>query len=64
MIKVSDAYDWDSMCDFTDEDLHNLLKFYASNKVPTFEDLLGMRANAPPSPFDVFDGSFGFSVGA
>lgn len=64
MIKVSDTYDWDSMCSFTDEDLQNLLQFYPSNKVPTIDHLRGMRANAEPIPLDVFDGSFGFSVGA
>ena len=61
--KVSDAYTWDDMCDFTEEDMDNLLRFYASGKVPTLDDLLAMR-RSPGAKIDVFDGSFGFSVGA
>ncbi|KAH7376920.1 hypothetical protein B0T11DRAFT_273107 [Plectosphaerella cucumerina] len=63
MIKVSNAYAWEELCDLSDEDMENLLKFYATNKVPTIEDLLAMRRE-PPMSNDVFDGSFGFSVGA
>lgn len=64
MIKVSNAYAWEELCDLSDEDMENLLKFYASNKVPTIDDLLDMRRDPPTLRADVFDGSFGFSVGA
>lgn len=63
MTKVSDAYSWDEMCALSEEDMGNLLQFYASGQVPTLEVLKGMRAN-PDVSLDVFDGSFGFSVGA
>ncbi|KAL2156782.1 hypothetical protein VTH82DRAFT_1528 [Thermothelomyces myriococcoides] len=63
MTKVSDAYPWDEMCELTEEDIGNLLRFYPSGKVPSLEELKAMRAN--PDAGDVgFDGSFGFSVGA
>jgi precorrin-2 dehydrogenase/sirohydrochlorin ferrochelatase len=60
MTKVSDAYPWDQMCGLTEEDMTNLLRFYPSGKVPTLDELKAMRAKPDP----VFDGSFGFSVGA
>jgi precorrin-2 dehydrogenase/sirohydrochlorin ferrochelatase len=62
MTKVSEAYPWDEMCGLTEEDIGNLLRFYPSGKVPSLDELKGMRAN--PAGKDVFDGSFGFSVGA
>ncbi|KAL2168929.1 hypothetical protein VTG60DRAFT_6699 [Thermothelomyces hinnuleus] len=63
MTKVSDAYPWDEMCELTEEDIGNLLRFYPAGKVPSLETLKAMRAN--PEFGDVgFDGSFGFSVGA
>ncbi|KAF6804575.1 siroheme synthase [Colletotrichum sojae] len=62
MIKVSNAFNWEEMCDLTDEDMENLLKFYQPNKVPTIDELLAMRAE-PPFDYDVFDGSYGFCVG-
>ncbi|RKU42380.1 Bifunctional dehydrogenase and ferrochelatase [Coniochaeta pulveracea] len=61
MIKVSDAYDWEQFCKMSEEDMANLLSFYAKGKVPTMEELKAMRAEGDPE--DVFDGSFGFSVG-
>ena len=65
MTRVSDAYSWDDMCGLTDEDLGNLLKFYASNKVPMIDVIKAMRGGkTAPEDVDVFDGSFGFSVGA
>lgn len=64
MTKISDAYTWDQMCDFTDEDMDNLLRFYASNEVPSLETLMLMRENPDLSKTELFDGSFGFSVGA
>ncbi len=60
MTKVSDAYPWDQMCGLSEEDMTNLLRFYPAGKVPTLEELKAMRAKPDP----VFDGSFGFSVGA
>lgn len=62
--RVSDAYDWDDMCALTDEDITNLLRFYPANKVPLVDVLKAMRGgNVGPDDVDVFDGSFGFSVG-
>jgi len=52
------------MCDFTEEDMDNLLRFYASGKVPALDVLLSMRCSPDLGKLDVFDGSFGFSVGA
>ncbi|WYZ44762.1 hypothetical protein EsH8_VIII_000078 [Colletotrichum jinshuiense] len=64
MIKVSNAYDWEEFCDLTDEDMENLLKYYSTNNVPAIEDLMAMRENPGFNVSDVFDGSFGFCVGA
>ena len=64
MTKVSDAFTWDEMCDFTDEDMDNLLRFFASGKVPSLDVLLAQRKDSDTTKIDVFDGSFGFSVGA
>ncbi|KAK4446890.1 siroheme biosynthesis protein met8 [Podospora aff. communis PSN243] len=64
MTKVSDAYSWEEMCGLTEEDMGNLLKWYASGKVPSLDVLKSMRNNGDVSKLDVFDGSFGFSVGA
>lgn len=64
MIKVSNAYSWEEMCDMSDEDMENLLKYYDGNSVPTIDELLAMRKDYDPTKTDVFDGSFGFSVGA
>ncbi|KAI1813220.1 putative siroheme synthase Met8 [Poronia punctata] len=61
MTRVSDAYSWDDMCALTDEDMDNLLVFYPS-KVPALHVLKAMRGGKAPEDFDVFDGSFGFSV--
>ncbi|KAK3688912.1 hypothetical protein B0T22DRAFT_480141 [Podospora appendiculata] len=67
MTRVSDAYSWEDMCALDEEDMDNLLKWYASGKVPELEVLKGMGSG---SGVDVdgliegFDGSFGFSVGA
>ncbi|KAI2468512.1 siroheme synthase middle domains-like protein [Annulohypoxylon bovei var. microspora] len=62
MTRVSDAYSWDEMCGFTDEDMDNLLTFYPHNQVPHLDLLKGMRGGMAPEDIDVFDGSFGFSV--
>lgn len=58
MIRVSDAYSWESFCDLTEEDMENLLLFYPK-EVPELDVLKAMREE----PDYVFDGSFGFSVG-
>jgi len=63
MTKVSEAYPWDEMCDLTEEDIGNLLRFYPGGKVPALDELKAMRAN-PVVGKEAFDGSFGFSVGA
>ncbi|KAI8626519.1 putative siroheme synthase Met8 [Xylariaceae sp. FL1651] len=62
MTMVSDAYNWDEMCELTDEDMDNLLTFYQSAKVPGLHVLKAMRGGKAPEDLDVFDGSFGFSV--
>lgn len=64
MSKVSDAYKWDEMCDLTDEDMDNLLLFYPANKVPSIDVLIALRGGIDMKKLDVFDGSFGFCVGA
>ncbi|KAK0732217.1 hypothetical protein B0H67DRAFT_477518 [Lasiosphaeris hirsuta] len=63
MTKVSDKYSWDEMCGFDEEDMANLLRYYPSGKVPEL-DVLRAKRSGDGSQLDVFDGSFGFSVGA
>lgn len=63
MTKASDAYSFEDLCNLTDEDVNNLLRFYASGNVPPLDILLSMRGNPDLSKIDVFDGSFGFSIG-
>ncbi|KAK8080055.1 NAD(P)-binding domain protein [Apiospora hydei] len=64
MIRVSDRYSWDEMCDLSDEDMDNLLSYYKPNKVPDIDILKAMRGGTmSPEDIDVFDGSFGFSLG-
>ncbi|CAK7207086.1 Bifunctional dehydrogenase and ferrochelatase [Sporothrix eucalyptigena] len=63
MTKVSDAYSFEELCSLTNEDVDNLLRFYASGNVPPLDILLSMRGNPDLSKIDVFDGSFGFSIG-
>lgn len=63
MTKVSEAYPWGEMCELSEEDIGNLLRFYPSGKVPSLDELRGMRKNPDLGKLDVFDGSFGFSVG-
>jgi precorrin-2 dehydrogenase/sirohydrochlorin ferrochelatase len=64
MTRVSDAYGWDEMCAMSEEDMANLLRFYAEDEVPSMDVLQAMRGGGDPRKVDVFDGSFGFSVGA
>lgn len=64
MSKVSDSYKWEEMCNFTEEDMDNLLLFYPPDKVPSMDILLALRGGTDVKKLDVFDGSFGFSVGA
>lgn len=45
MTKVSDAYSWDDMCGLSDEDMDNLLRFYAPDKVPALDVLKEMGSN-------------------
>lgn len=63
MTKVSDAFSFEELCSFTDEDVDNLLRFYSEDTVPPLDILMSMRGNPDLSKIDVFDGSFGFSVG-
>ncbi|KAK3380721.1 putative NAD(P)-binding-domain-containing protein [Lasiosphaeria ovina] len=64
MTQVSDAYTFEEMCGLTEEDMNNLLRYYPSGRVPSLDVLKAMRGNADVVRLDVFDGSFGFSVGA
>lgn len=43
MIKVSDAFSFEDLCGLTDEDMENLLTFYAAGAVPTLDKLRSMR---------------------
>lgn len=64
MIKVSDKFAWDEICSLNEEDMDNLLKFYKPGTVPELDTLKAMRGgNMSPEDIDVFDGSFGFSLG-
>lgn len=64
MSKVSDTYKWEDMCELTDDDMDNLLLFYPANKVPSMDVLRALRVGSKdPEKVDLFDGSFGFSVG-
>jgi precorrin-2 dehydrogenase / sirohydrochlorin ferrochelatase len=63
MIKVSDAFSWEEMCSFTDADMDCLLGYYPKNRVPTMDELRSAQGLSEKK-LDLFDGSFGFSVGA
>jgi precorrin-2 dehydrogenase/sirohydrochlorin ferrochelatase len=63
MTKVSDAYGWEEMCAMSEEDMANLLRFYDINQVPSMDSLKLMSTSGDAQKLDVFDGSFGFSVG-
>lgn len=63
MSKVSDSYKWEDMCNLTEEDMENLLLFYPANKVPAIDVLFALRGGTDVKKLDVFDGSFGFSIG-
>lgn len=58
MIKVSDAYSLEDLCQMDDEDMETLLRFYAPDQVPRLGCLKAMEGQ-----LDAFDGSFGFFVG-
>lgn len=64
MTRVSDAYGWEEMCALSEEDMAHLLRFYAIDEVPPMDTLKLLSAGGDPQKLDVFDGSFGFSVGA
>lgn len=63
MSKVSDKLTWNQMCDLTDEDMDNILKYYKGGQIPEIDVVKGMRGGRTPEDLDVFDGSFGFSIG-
>lgn len=58
MIKVSDAYSLEDLCEMDEEDMELLLRFYGPNKVPRLGCIRAVKGE-----FDAFDGSFGFCVG-
>ncbi len=59
--KISDKYSWSEICSFTEEDMTKLLSYYTSGTVPPLAEL---RPGQEIENADVFDGSFGFSVGS
>lgn len=62
MIKVSDSYSLEDLCDMKEEEMAQLLGFYGPDEVPTLKRLRGeedLEAFEPPG----FDGSFGFCIG-
>lgn len=79
MIKVSDCYSLEDLCEMTEEDMATLLRFYAPDLAPRMACLQAMKAKSDeldgrlPDRLDcpkvlekevgVFDGSFGFAVG-
>lgn len=58
MIRVSDAYSLEDLCEMDEGDMKMLLKFYEPNQVPRYDCLRAMKGE-----YDGFDGSFGFFVG-
>jgi precorrin-2 dehydrogenase/sirohydrochlorin ferrochelatase len=58
MIKVSDSYSLEDLCEMDEEDMAALLRFYGPDKVPRYNCLKAIK-----NDFDAFDGSFGFYVG-
>lgn len=58
MIKVSDAYSLEDLCEMKESHMEMLLRFYTPDKVPRFGCLKAMEGE-----LDAFDGSFGFCVG-
>lgn len=58
MIKVSDVYSLEDLCEMDEEDMKTLLEFYLPDKVPRLACLRAMKDR-----FDAFDGSYGFCVG-
>ncbi|XWW98747.1 hypothetical protein V2A60_006749 [Cordyceps javanica] len=63
MSKVSDTYKWEEMCQMTHEDMENLLLFYPANKAPSMDIIKSLRDVRDVEALDVFEGSFGFSIG-
>ncbi|KAH8879210.1 siroheme synthase [Thozetella sp. PMI_491] len=63
MIKVSDAYSWDQMCGFSEEDMDNLLRFYAKGEVPSLDVLVAMRGEPDLAKLDLSDATPGASQG-
>ena len=64
MSKVSETYKWDELSRLTPEDMDNLLLFFPANRAPPMIVIKALRGGSDPKKLDVFDGSFGFSVGA
>ncbi|KAI6316747.1 hypothetical protein MCOR34_004245 [Pyricularia oryzae] len=44
MIMVSDALTFEQLCALTDEDMENILGYYMAEGVPTFKEIMDMRA--------------------
>lgn len=57
MSKVCTDWSLEDLCEMNENDMDELLKSYAPNKVPTFEQV---RLGEKPGEFE-FDGSFGWA---
>jgi len=55
MIKVSDAYSLEDLCEMDEKDMKTLLSFYAPDKVPRLACLKAME-----DEYDAFDGCVGW----
>lgn len=58
IVKVSDVYSLEELCEMEEGDMETLLGFYRSGEVPRLACLRAMEGR-----FTGFDGSFGFYVG-
>lgn len=59
MVRVSDSWSLEDLCEMTEEDMRVLLRFYGRGEVPTLGCLRGMEGEGE----SVFDGSWGWSMG-
>lgn len=62
MIKVCSKWSLEDFCDMEEQDMAMLLKSYAPNTVPSFDEVRLTEEGDDPNVVWKFDGSFGFSV--
>jgi precorrin-2 dehydrogenase/sirohydrochlorin ferrochelatase len=58
MSRVCERWSLEELCDMTDDDMEELLRYYEPNKVPSLHDLRVGRDPAIPE----FDWSFGWWI--